>query len=33
LKYEEGSSTKDRYGRTLAYIYLRDGTLRNKEII
>ena len=33
LEYEQGSSTKDRYGRTLAYIYLQDGTLLNKEII
>ena len=33
LEYEQGSSTKDRYGRTLAYVYLRDGTLLNKEII
>ncbi len=33
LEYEQGSPTKDRYGRTLAYVYLRDGTPRNKEII
>ncbi len=33
LEYEQGSPTKDRYGRTLAYAYLRDGTPRNKEII
>jgi micrococcal nuclease len=33
LEYGEGSPTKDRYGRTLAYVYLRDGTLLNKEII
>ena len=33
LEYEQGSPTKDRYGRTLAYVYLRDGTLLNKEII
>ncbi len=33
LEYEQGSPTKDRYDRTLAYVYLRDGTLRNKEII
>ncbi len=33
LEYEQGSPTKDRYERTLAYVYLRDGTLLNKEII
>ena len=31
LEYEY--PTQDRYGRTLAYVYLRDGTLLNKEII
>ena len=33
LEYEQGSPTKDRYGRTLGYIYPQDGTLLNKEII
>ncbi len=33
LEYEQGSSTKDRYGRTLGYVYLKDGTLLNKEIV
>ena len=32
LEYE-GDATKDRYGRTLAYVYLEDGTLINREII
>ncbi len=32
LEYEPGD-TKDRYGRTLAYVYLSDGTLLNLEII
>jgi micrococcal nuclease len=27
------SSCKDKYGRTLAFIYLLDGTLLNAEII
>ena len=31
LEYDE--ETQDRYGRTLAYIYLPDGTLLNAEII
>ncbi len=33
LEFEEGGSTKDRYGRTLGYIYLEDGRLLNLEII
>ncbi len=33
LEYEQGSPAKDRYGRTLDYIYLKDSTLLNKEII
>ena len=33
LEYERGSSSKDRYGRTLAYVYFADGTLLNREII
>ncbi len=32
LEYEQGSPTKDRYGRTLDYIYLKDSTLLNEEI-
>ena len=31
LKYDWQS--KDKYGRTLAYVYLKDGTLLNAEII
>jgi len=31
LKYDE--DTRDKYGRTLAYVYLSDGTLLNAEII
>lgn len=31
LKY--GRQRKDRYGRTLGYLYLRDGTFVNLEII
>lgn len=31
LEYDE--ETRDQYGRTLAYIYLPDGTLLNAEII
>ena len=33
LEYEQGPSREDRYGRTLAYIYLKDGRLLNLEII
>ena len=33
LEYEVGASTQDRYGRTLAYVYLEDGTLLNLAII
>ncbi len=33
LEYEQGSPAKDRYGRTLDYIYLKDSTLLNREII
>jgi micrococcal nuclease len=28
-----GTGYKDRYGRTLAYVYLKDGTFLNAEII
>lgn len=31
LEFE--SNRTDRYGRTLAYVYLQDGTLLNQEII
>jgi len=31
LQYDE--DTRDRYGRTLAYVYLEDGTFVNAEII
>ena len=31
LEYDE--DTKDRYGRTLAYVYLKDGTFLNAEIV
>jgi len=27
------AQTQDRYGRTLAYVYLEDGTFLNAEII
>ena len=33
LEYEQGTSREDRYGRTLAYVYLEDGRLLNLEII
>lgn len=33
LEYEQGMPTEDRYGRTLGYVYLEDGTLLNLEII
>ena len=33
LEYEQGAPQKDRYGRTLAYVYLENGTLLNLEII
>ena len=33
LEYETGTGRKDRYGRTLAYVYLEDGRLLNLEII
>ena len=33
LEYEGGSSRRDRYDRTLAYVYLPDGMLLNLEII
>ena len=33
LEYDPGTGRKDRYGRTLAYIYMPDGTLLNLEII
>ncbi len=33
LEYDSGTGRKDRYGRTLAYIYLPGNTLLNLEII
>ncbi len=33
LEYDTGTGRKDRYGRTLAYVYLPEGTLLNLEIV
>jgi micrococcal nuclease len=33
VRLESDQETHDRYGRTLAYVYLQDGTLLNAEII
>jgi micrococcal nuclease len=33
LEYDPQVGRKDRYERTLAYVYLPDGTLLNREII
>lgn len=33
VRLEYGADTRDRYGRTLAYVYLEDGTFLNAEII
>ena len=33
LEYDLGTGRKDRYGRTLAYVYLEDGRLLNLAII
>jgi micrococcal nuclease len=33
LRLEQDQETRDRYGRTLAYVYLQDGTFLNAEII
>ncbi len=33
LEYDEGTGRNDRYGRTLAYVYLENETLLNLEII
>ena len=36
LEFDQGNAVrehKDRYGRTLAYVFLEDGTLLNAEII
>jgi len=33
VRLEFGPESTDRYGRTLAYVYLADGTLLNAEII
>ena len=33
LEYDQGTGRQDRYGRTLAYVYLEDGRLLNLKII
>lgn len=33
LEYERGALSRDRYGRTLAYVFLADGRLLNLEIL
>jgi micrococcal nuclease len=33
VRLEFGDESRDRYGRTLAYVYLPDGTFLNAEII
>jgi micrococcal nuclease len=33
VRLEFDQTRKDRYGRTLAYVYLLDGTFVNKEIV
>jgi len=33
VRLEYGMNKKDKYGRTLAYVYLEDGTFLNAEII
>jgi micrococcal nuclease len=33
VRLEYDQDTRDRYGRTLAYVYLEDGTFLNAEII
>jgi micrococcal nuclease len=33
LEYERGAVSHDRYGRTLAYVFLADGRLLNLEIL
>ena len=33
VKMEYGDSRKGRYGRTLGYLYLQDGTFVNEEIV
>lgn len=33
VRLEQDQDTRDRYGRTLAYVYLQDGTFLNAEII
>lgn len=33
VRLEFDEDTKDRYGRTLAYVYLEDGTFLNAEIV
>ena len=33
LEFDQETATKDRYGRTLAYVRMEDGRLLNEEII
>ncbi|MBZ5515752.1 MAG: thermonuclease family protein [Acidobacteriia bacterium] len=33
VRLEQDEDTRDHYGRTLAYVYLQDGTFLNAEII
>ena len=33
VRLEYDADPKDRYGRTLAYVYLRDGTFVNAELV
>lgn len=33
VRYELDKDPKDQYGRTLAYVYLRDGTFVNAEMV
>lgn len=33
LEYDESQSTRDAYGRLLAYIYLEDGQMLNRKMI
>lgn len=33
VRLEYGSQRRDRYGRTLAYVYVEDGRMLNREIV
>ena len=33
LEFEQGSARTDRYGRTLAYVYLEDGRLVKSSVV